>query len=955
MKKYIIGLFLLSFIFVPLSSFAQTEDTDPNPTNSDCVALVNNLRYRDRDSNTNGEVSTLQDFLQSQGYLKSEPTGFNGLLTVKAVKDFQKANNISPASGYVASVTRAKIRSLTCGDVTPVSSCEINSFTVNGQSSVTVSNSEGALLEWKTNKCSSVQISELSKDGGFPVSGSTQLYHPQTKDYTLSAYDLSGSFASKKSVHITVSGTATSTSPQIVSTLGNQSNYSSNSSIEFTVKTSDGLGNAASTTKGYAVQAYVFPASDPTFQGNYITPNPVNSYNGAYDANTGLWKVKMNAPIDSGSYNLRVVLYCSNPTICNKLTQDTEVLPFTVGSGVSSSNLVIGGVSGPQTLNVNQTGTWTVSAFNRGGGNLSYSVVWGDETGVAYQGGTSNIKKLPVYQQSATFTHSYSQSGTYAPRFTVVNTGGQSASTSLSVNVGNVVTSPLITVLSPNGGETWVKGEGKTVNWKDNETFACKVGEICTPAPRYYEVNLVPYSAPCTNRVCPMKAIHEPYKILERVSGTAINWDVGVYLNSTTRVPDGSYTMQVCRIGTDICDSSDNPFTISAVATNTPSITILSPNGGETYTAGQQIVVRWSTANVNTLTTDNRVMIVLRSSISGIGKEYEPVPNTGSATITLPTTFGSGTPLVSGNYYKITTQLGGSSMGGRIAPSDSSDSTFTINNSTTVTPSITVLSPNGGDIYTAGQQITVNWRSQNIVGNISEINLVAVNGWSGGVGVTFDKEIPNNGTYTLTLPTVSDFSANNVLFGKYFKIELVAASGVANNTISDSSDNTFTINSSNTVTACAPGTSPGSMSLSPSQTSPISLNVSAGTNNVELAKINFTNTSNQNVCLNGIHLGSSSNLNNFITNTKIFDVATGLQVGTANGFVNNGSYYYSWVHPTTSLSLPAGVTKTFKVVSDIPSTATLGTFNAGIWGLNFDSPGAHSFPQVVDGNSVTIN
>src|SRR3989344_1050140 len=119
MKKYIGILFVLGLLIAPAFSFAQVGDVDPNPTASDCVALQNNLRYRDRDINKNGEVSTLQDFLQSEGYLNSEPTGYFGLLTFKAVKDFQKANGISP-TGYVGPITRAKIKALTCdGIITP--------------------------------------------------------------------------------------------------------------------------------------------------------------------------------------------------------------------------------------------------------------------------------------------------------------------------------------------------------------------------------------------------------------------------------------------------------------------------------------------------------------------------------------------------------------------------------------------------------------------------------------------------------------------------------------------------------------------------------------------------------------------------------------------------------------------------------------------------------------------
>lgn len=118
MKKYIIGLVVLSLFIIPSLSLAQISDVDPNPTASDCVSLQSSgLRYRSRDANTNGEVSLLQDFLQTKGYLNSEPTGYFGILTLKAVKDFQKDSGITP-TGYVGAITKAKISSLTGCDGT---------------------------------------------------------------------------------------------------------------------------------------------------------------------------------------------------------------------------------------------------------------------------------------------------------------------------------------------------------------------------------------------------------------------------------------------------------------------------------------------------------------------------------------------------------------------------------------------------------------------------------------------------------------------------------------------------------------------------------------------------------------------------------------------------------------------------------------------------------------------
>ena len=118
MKKFLLAGLFVSVIF-PGFVTAQSDIDPSGGVVSSCINLSNNMRYRMRDISVNGEVSTLQDFLQTRGYLNSEPTGFFGILTLKAVKDFQSANGISP-TGYVGPITRAKIRELSCqGAVVP--------------------------------------------------------------------------------------------------------------------------------------------------------------------------------------------------------------------------------------------------------------------------------------------------------------------------------------------------------------------------------------------------------------------------------------------------------------------------------------------------------------------------------------------------------------------------------------------------------------------------------------------------------------------------------------------------------------------------------------------------------------------------------------------------------------------------------------------------------------------
>lgn len=96
---------------MPIS--ATVGDVDPTQT-STCVTLSSDaLRYRSSDTTTNGEVSALQDFLVATSLLKSQVTGYFGLATFSAVKQFQKRTGLNP-TGYVGPLTKAKIKDVSC-------------------------------------------------------------------------------------------------------------------------------------------------------------------------------------------------------------------------------------------------------------------------------------------------------------------------------------------------------------------------------------------------------------------------------------------------------------------------------------------------------------------------------------------------------------------------------------------------------------------------------------------------------------------------------------------------------------------------------------------------------------------------------------------------------------------------------------------------------------------------
>ena len=76
-------------------------------TSTDTIQITRNLSYKSRGE----QVTALQTFLISQGYLSFSATGYFGILTLKAVKDFQRANYINP-TGFVGPATRGMISKL---------------------------------------------------------------------------------------------------------------------------------------------------------------------------------------------------------------------------------------------------------------------------------------------------------------------------------------------------------------------------------------------------------------------------------------------------------------------------------------------------------------------------------------------------------------------------------------------------------------------------------------------------------------------------------------------------------------------------------------------------------------------------------------------------------------------------------------------------------------------------
>lgn len=113
MKKVLSILVLSSFVLSIFSFTFNTKVKAQNYYNSQCISIQNNLRLGSQDYYTNGDVSKLQNFLFSNGYLNISSTGFFGFATKKAVASYQRNNGIYP-TGYVGQMTRDAIYNDSC-------------------------------------------------------------------------------------------------------------------------------------------------------------------------------------------------------------------------------------------------------------------------------------------------------------------------------------------------------------------------------------------------------------------------------------------------------------------------------------------------------------------------------------------------------------------------------------------------------------------------------------------------------------------------------------------------------------------------------------------------------------------------------------------------------------------------------------------------------------------------
>jgi RHS repeat-associated protein len=273
------------------------------------------------------------------------------------------------------------------------------------------------------------------------------------------------------------------------------------------------------------------------------------------------------------------------------------------------------------------------------------------------------------------------------------------------------ILTPIIKVVSPNGGESWEVASLHNITW----TSGGVVGNV-----------KIDYS---TNNGSTWISI-----ITSTANDGSYAWSVPNTLSTTCRV-------RVSELDGSPSDVSNASFSI----TETPTVVITFPNGGEQFEVGSRQVITWTGGETAVIGEADAVTLEYTADN---GVTWNPIVSsyTGSKnyTWTVPDNVSSGCRVrVRVSKYKNGIDGIYSSESNE---SDVSDDVFSIVDPT----GLTVTSPNGDEIIPPGKNFTIRWISGSAV-DIKNVKLE----YSPDNGTTYfpiADRIPNTGSYEWLVP-----------------------------------------------------------------------------------------------------------------------------------------------------------------------------------------------------------
>jgi hypothetical protein len=222
---------------------------------------------------------------------------------------------------------------------------------------------------------------------------------------------------------------------------------------------------------------------------------------------------------------------------------------------------------------------------------------------------------------------------------------------------------PILEITSPNGGERMVKGSLATISWTAMYSDSIHI---------YYSLNGVTWV---------------PFALNVNANAGNMQWNVPNTTSTSARlrIVDTRFVSYF--------DTTDATFAII----NPPSVTLVSPNGGEEWLNNSTQNITWTSSDVNTLSIAYSVNNVDWNTIAtGVSA------STGSYSWILPAI----------NNTTVKVRLTDEEFTNNI---DTSNTTFSI----LTPPTLDLISPNGGELWYVDSTYTLSWLST----NINQVNL----------------------------------------------------------------------------------------------------------------------------------------------------------------------------------------------------------------------------------------